>query len=149
MPTLWCHESSALHWPRWHPSLCMQVSKLVTFVDQMPAVGAGFWVLLMVLPIIAFIPISLARAHKDLGVGILFAVTTLFMGGQPIFATMLPAQDLSGFWKDTVGGYVKVALVTTGAMVLTGCLVYVKSAHDTVRSCMADILRAAGQRISR
>lgn len=114
-----------------------------------PPVGAGFWVLLMVLPMVALIPLSLARAHKDPSVGILFAITTLFMGGQPIFATMLPAVDLTAFWKDIVSGYIKVALVTTGAMVVTGCLVYVKSAHDTVRSCMADILRSTGQRISR
>eukprot|EP00887_Chlorella_sp_A99_P000274 scaffold13.g274.t1 len=136
------------------PLISKLLEDLIAFLGErlnqlVPPIGAGYWVLLMVLPAITLVPLSMARAHKEVSVGILIAIATLFMGGQPIFATMLPAMDLETFWTTIVTGYVKVALVTAGAMVIAGCLVYVKSAHDEVRRCMAAILRDTGARISR
>lgn len=136
------------------PLISKLLEDLIAFLGErlnqlVPPIGAGYWVLLMVLPAITLVPLSMARAHKEASVGILIAIATLFMGGQPIFATMLPAMDLETFWTTIVTGYVKVALVTAGAMVIAGCLVYVKSAHDEVRRCMAAILRDTGARISR
>lgn len=92
--------------------------------ETIPEVDAAFWVLLMVLPIVVAIPFSVARANKDFRLGILLAVATLFMGSQLIFGALLPTLGLRLYWTQVTAGYIKVALVNAGAMVVTGLLFF-------------------------
>lgn len=114
-----------------------------------PAINSAYWVLLIVLFAIVSLPFAVARAHKNLKVGILMAIATLFMGSQVVFATLTPILGIREYWTQIVTGYIKVALVNCGAMCCTALLFFVKSSHDSVRTQMGQVLKDTGSLLSR
>lgn len=127
----------------------VQAEVLERVEETIPEVDAAFWILLMVLPILVAIPFSVARANKDFRLGILMAVATLFMGSQLIFGSLLPTLGLRLFWTQVTAGYIKVALVNAGAMVITGVLFFATSSHDEARKKLGIVLEGTGALLSR
>ena len=120
----------------------------LTDSNVIPEVDSAFWILLMILPVIIFIPFSIARANKDFRLGILMAIATLFMGSQIVFASLLPTLGLHLYWTQVPAGYIKVALVNAGAMLVTGLLFLSTSSHDAVRCKLGALLEGTGALLS-
>lgn len=118
------------------------------FAALFPPIKDGFWILLMVLFAIFSIPFCIARAHKNLKVGVLMAISTLFMGSQVIFATLMPTLGLREYWTQITSGYIKVALVSGGAMVCTALIAFVKPSHDTAREQIGNVFKHTGLLLS-
>lgn len=118
------------------------------FAAIFPPIKDGFWILLIVLFAIFSIPFAIARAHKNLKVGVLMAIATLFMGSQVIFATLMPTLGLREYWTQITSGYIKVALVSGGAMVCTAMIAFVKSSHDSAREQIGSVFKQTGLLVS-
>ena len=114
-----------------------------------PQPSDAFYILLMVLFIVVSLPFCVARADKDFKKGVLMAIAVLFMGSQLIFATLMPTLGLRLYWTQITAGYIKVALVNTGAMVVTGLFFFSTSSHDNVREKLGDLLQGAGALMSK
>jgi hypothetical protein len=108
----------------------------------------AFWALLMVLYIVVSVPFAIGRASKDMRLGILMGIATLFMGSQLVFATLLPTLGLRLYWTQVTAGYVKVSLVNMGGMVVTALMFFTTSAHDAVRRQLGQLLRETGELVS-
>ena len=113
-----------------------------------PEVSSAFYVLIIVLGCIALAPLAAGRAHPDFRIGILIAISTLFMGGQLIFAVLMPILGIRLYWTQITSGYVKVALVNGGAMVVTALLVMARSTHDALRERLGYLIRDVGGLLS-
>ena len=97
---------------RCHPLACppspwqaLIAPPLIEFLEEVgpPRVGAGFYILLMVLWAVACLPLCAVRAHVSTPVratlGLFTMVTILFGGMSVIFGTSLPLAGLDMFWK--------------------------------------------------
>lgn len=115
--------------------------------DRIPVVDVGFWILLIILPIIFCLPFAVARAG-DARLGIVIATGTLFLGSQILFATLLPTLGLRLYWTQMVAGYAKVGLVNAGAMAICGLFFLSTSAHDAVRMKLGALLEGTGALLS-
>lgn len=114
-----------------------------------PAIDTAYWVLLIVLFTIVCVPFAIARAHENFKIGLLMGIATLFMGSQVVFATLTPILGIRQYWTQIVSGYIKVALVSGGAMCCTALLIFVKSSHDKAREQMGQILEDCGVLLSK
>lgn len=118
------------------------------FAALFPPIKDGFWILLIVLFAIFSIPFAIARAHKNLKVGVLMAISTLFMGSQVIFATLMPTLGLREYWTQITSGYIKVALVSGGGMFCAAMIAFVKPSHDTAREQTGNVFKQTGLLLS-
>jgi hypothetical protein len=117
--------------------------------SAIPVIKDGYWVLLIVLFTVMCIPFAIARAHENFKIGLLMAISTLFMGSQVIFACLTPILGIRDYWTQIVTGYIKVALVNGAAMVVTALLVYVRSSYDDTRSHLGSSFQTCGLILSR
>ena len=113
-----------------------------------PSVDSLFWILLIVFFAIIALPFSVARANKDFRLEVVMAVATLFMGSQIVFATLIPTLGVRLYWTQISMGYVKVALVTACAMLVTALLFFAKSSHDSIRDQLGVLLQGTGALLS-
>jgi len=116
--------------------------------EQVPEISAAFWVLLIVLYMVVSLPFAVARSSDDMRMGIFFAIGTLFLGSQVVFASLMPTLGLRLYWTQITLGYVKVALVNAGAMILTGMLLLSTSAYDAIRLRLGKTLQETGVLLS-
>ncbi len=112
--------------------------------EGIPRISTGFWVLLIVLFAVVALPMSIARASENFKIGLVMAITTLFLGSQVVFATLMPVLGVRLYWTQIVTGYIKVALVNGGGMVLAALLVYVRSSHDAAREAFGEVFKGSG-----
>jgi len=59
----------------------------------------------------------------------------------PIFGQRL-------FWTQVTGGYLKVACVNVGAMIIAGMVIFVQSAHDSVRTGLGSVMISCGKSLT-
>lgn len=123
-------------------------SALELIGSDIPEVSTAFWVLLIILFAIMLVPFAVGRAVDDFRIGILMAIATLFMGSQVVFASLMPTLGLRLYWTQITLGYVKVALVNAGAMVITGILFLAAPTSDAIRMRLGDVLRDVGKMLS-
>ncbi|KAL4523119.1 hypothetical protein Ndes2526A_g07827 [Nannochloris sp. 'desiccata'] len=122
----WLPKITALPLPDFVQKEWREIQLEISVEEQrtFPQPSDAFYILLMVLFIVVSLPFCVARADKDFKKGILMAIATLFMGSQLIFATLMPTLGLRLYWTQITAGYIKVALVNSGAMVVTGLLFF-------------------------
>ena len=65
-----------------------------------------------------------------------------------VFASLLPTLGLHLYWTQVPAGYIKVALVNAGAMLVTGLLFLSTSSHDAVRCKLGALLEGTGALLS-
>jgi hypothetical protein len=149
--TYWLPRIAALPLPDFVQKEWSAIQAEVSAEEQklFPQPTDAFYILLMVLFIIVSLPFCVARADKDFKKGVLMAISTLFMGSQLIFATLMPTLGLRLYWTQITAGYIKVALVNTGAMVVTGLLLCSTSSYDNVREKLGGLLQGAGALMSK
>ncbi|KAH7617326.1 hypothetical protein Ndes2526B_g07930 [Nannochloris sp. 'desiccata'] len=147
----WLPKITALPLPDFVQKEWREIQLEISVEEQrtFPQPSDAFYILLMVLFIVVSLPFCVARADKDFKKGILMAIATLFMGSQLIFATLMPTLGLRLYWTQITAGYIKVALVNSGAMVVTGLLFFSTSSYDNVREKLGDLLQGAGALMSK
>jgi hypothetical protein len=147
----WIPKITALPLPGFIQKEWSAIQSEVALEEQklFPQPTDAFYILLIVLFIIVSMPFCVARADKDFKKGILMAVATLFMGSQLIFATLMPTLGLRLYWTQITGGYIKVALVNSGAMVVTGLFFLSTSSYDNVREKLGALLQNTGALLSK
>eukprot|EP00887_Chlorella_sp_A99_P008076 scaffold12.g8076.t1 len=121
-----------------------------TLAVEVPAFGAAFWALLVVLTSAALLLLVLGRAHvASPAEGVQVQVAVTLLGTITAFAVTTQALTLELWWREIVLGFCYACLACFACCIVAGCLLYVKSAHDEVRSSLAALLLAYGRAISR
>ena len=132
------------------PSQILQgVEELVAYVESLiPGVDTAYWVLLIILYFVMSFPFAFSRGVVKSYLGLVLAISTLFMSSQVVFGSLMPIFGQRLFWTQVTGGYLKVGLVNACAMIITGCFIFVQSAHDNVRIKLGDVLLSTGRMLS-
>lgn len=118
------------------------------FEEQIPGVDTAYWVLLIVLYFVLSFPFAFSRGLVKSFLGLVLAIATLFMSSQVVFGSLMPIFGQRLFWTQVTGGYLKVALVNVCAMMIAGMLIFVRSAHDSVRKELGSVMLSCGQSLT-
>ena len=123
-----------------------EVETLITGIEeQVPAVDTAYWVLLIILYFVMSFPFAFSRGMVKSFLGLVLAIATLFMSSQVVFGSLMPIFGQRMFWTQVTGGYLKVALVNLGAMIIAGLVIFVQSAHDSVRTRLGSVMISCGE----
>lgn len=126
------------------------IEDLIRYTESMvPNVSTAYWALLIVLYFVMSFPFAFSRGLVKSYMGLVLAIATLFMGSQVVFGSLMPILGQRLFWTQVTGGYLKVGLINVAAMIITGTLFFVRSAHDTVRTELGNVLLSCGRSLSR
>ena len=63
-------------------------------------VSTTFWVLLIVLSALVFVPFAAARANRDFSKGVILAIFTVFYSSMIVFGTLMPLLGGHLFWSE-------------------------------------------------
>lgn len=113
--------------------------------EEVPAVSTAYWVLLIILYFVLSFPFAFSRGMVKSFLGLVLAIATLFMSSQVVFGSLMPIFGQRLFWTQVTGGYLKVACVNVGAMVIAGMVIFVQSAHDSVRTRLGSVMISCGK----
>lgn len=132
------------------PSLTLEgIEDMIRYAEsRVPSVSTAYWALLIVLYFVMSFPFAFSRGLVKSYFGLVLAIATLFMGSQVVFGSLMPILGQRLFWTQVTGGYLKVGLVNVAAMVITGTFFFVRSAHDTVRTEIGNVLLSCGRSLS-
>ena len=82
-----------------------QVTVVVDFLNKaldklILPVSSTFWVLLIVLSALVFVPFAAARANRDFSKGVILAIFTVFYSSMIVFGTLMPLLGGHLFWSE-------------------------------------------------
>lgn len=118
------------------------------FEEQVPPVDTAYWVLLIILYFVLSFPFAFSRGMVKSYMGLVLAIATLFFSSQVVFGSLMPIFGQRLFWTQVTGGYCKVALINVGAMMIAGMIIFVRSAHDSVRQGLGSVMISCGKNLT-
>lgn len=108
-----------------------------------------YWVLVLVLFAILTLPWAWMRSTSRSSLAAGISVMSLSLSCViTIFGLLMPVSGQYAFWTLVYGGFLKASSICMLGTILSGVVIYVKSAHDELRKGYAGVLREAGKTIS-
>lgn len=112
-------------------------------------VSNAYWILVIVLFAALTIPWAWVRGTEQnplkIGVSLIGMSLTCVM---TCFSLLMPVTGQYYFWSIVYGGFLKACVVAMWGTIMSGLIVYVRSAHDVLRKSLSSIIGDAGKTLS-
>ena len=121
----------------------------ILFTANSTHVSNTYWILVIVLFAVLSIPWAWVRGTEQnplkIGVSLIGMSLTCLM---TCFSLLMPVTGQYYLWSLIYGGFLKGCLVAMWGTIMSGLIVYVRSAHDELRKSISFIIRDAGKTLS-
>jgi len=125
------------------------LGEAAAFLTELPIVGASYYAVLCVAAVVMLGLFSVVRCDpKNKAAGGLGTILALVAGLVIANAGAVPVVGIMAFWKSVVLDLIRMGLVASAAVLLSGVLVLPSTASDAALRTLADALEGVGQCMS-